>query len=154
MSASGSAADDIKLRLIAAGLVIDPEDGANGLKTWVVNVGQIPAEPDDVVTLLDYGLKNAEQVMNKEQCIAAGLPFEVEYKGVQVKVRSKDYLSAYEKIESIRVNLANTGNFDSEDGIYQYNLLQTTPIIPLGEDEDNEREIITVTFQATRTKIV
>lgn len=152
MSKSGSAADDIKERLIAANLVVDPKDG--GLETWVVNVGQMPAEPDNVVTLLDYGLNMPEQVMNKQQCIDNGLPFEVEYKGIQVKVRSTDYLTAYEKIEEIRLNLANTGNFDSADGIYEYNVLQKTPVIPLGEDEANAREIISVSFMATRTKIV
>lgn len=152
MSDNGSAADDIKVRLITAGLVIDPDDGENGLKDWVVNVGQMPAEPDNVVTLLDYGLKNPEQHMNMTQCEDEGLPVEVEYKGVQVKVRSTDYLTAYKKLEEIRLNLKNTGNFDSEDGVYQYNVLQKTPVIPLGEDETNNREIISVSFQATRTK--
>ncbi len=152
MSKSGSAADDIKARLITAGFVFDVKDGAN--KDWVVIVGQMPSEPDNVVTLLDYGLKMPEQVMNQQQCIDNDLPVEVEYKGVQVKVRSTDYLSCYEKLEEIRKNLKNTGNFDSEDGIYEYNLLQKTPVIPLGEDEANDREMMTVSFQATRTKIV
>lgn len=146
MSKSGSAAVDIKERLISAGIGFRVEDNPEN-KSWLVFVGQQPANPDNVITLYDFGFKNNEPCMNSN-----GLEGEVEYKGLQVKVRCSDYETGYLKAEEIRQNLGNTLNFDSFDGIYEYNLLQKTDIIPIGEDDGNNREAFTQNFQATRTK--
>ena len=114
---------------------------------------QQPDDPDECITLNDYSFKAPEQAMNKEQCIAE-LDFdgEVEYEGLQLRVRSSDYLTARNKLEQIRKFLSNTGNFDSEDGVYEYSVLQKTGVIPLGEDEGNNRQVLSVSFMATRTK--
>ena len=147
MSKSGSAAVDIKKRLLDAGIGED-QDESNQNADWIIFVGMQPATPDNTITLYDFGLKNNEPCMNR-----LGVQSEVEYKGVQVKVRCKDYESGYAMMEEIRENLANTGNFDSFDGKYEYNLLQKTDIIPIGEDDGNHRQQFTQNFQATRTKL-
>lgn len=106
---------------------------------WSVFVGEEPALPDNTITLYDAG---------------GGEPFvdiDLRQPVVQVRVRSRTYMSAYAKqVEVMRI----LGALVQEAYLESYfiGVWQTTDVFPLGRD-DNDRVRLTVTYRVERQQI-
>jgi len=108
-----------------------------GSSSWAISVSREPVEPDDAVTLYDTG--GAAPVLFNEK---------TRDETIQVRVRSKDYLSAYNKHDEIFgfLNAIINETIGGDDFIGVW--LQSD-ILNVGRD-DNDRQILTANYRLER----
>lgn len=92
-----SPADVLAQLLIALGLATDPE--ASPLGEWPVYVGMEPSSPDSCITVYDTTASGGDFRTMPD----GALP---DRYGIQVRVRSADYLTGYVKAWALREGLA------------------------------------------------
>lgn len=116
---------------------------------WSLHVSREPESPDNVITLYD----------------TAGLPpiqgegVDLRMPQVQVRVRSDDYLAAFEVQEQVRALLLPTPDVSTgtrvERTIGQSRYLTISPvadILAIGRD-DNDRHIVVANYQVIRQSL-
>lgn len=102
---------------------------ATGEAQWGIFVGSEPSQPDNVITV--YDVPGVVQKTMSE-------PNHFFQSGFQVRVRSRDYLTAHAKTEECRKALDRIGKFE-KDGIWYDNVTMDDEPLPLGEDNNNRR---------------
>ena len=122
--------DDVRARLIAAGLV----EGATG---WVCRLALMPEDPDQVVALFD-GVGLPPDVVNT-----------IDMAGMQVRVRAAadDYAVARAKIDAIMTTL--NGQESAIGAGYVY-VNAAASVLPLGRDIRSRPELV-INFNIMRT---
>lgn len=107
---------------------------------WSINVSREPPAPDKTVTLYDTGGLDVIQV---DADLRA--PF------IQVRVRSRNYLEAFDKHEAIYQLLAVP--MEQEIGEHHYiGIWRQGDIADLGRD-DNDRHLITANYRINRQSL-
>lgn len=128
------------------------------LKGWAIYIGREPEKPDSVISIFDSPVR-APQIPMDSTVTKDGSPDKhrkgfVEFAGVQLRVRSKEYVASYAKAEQIRKALANRGVFLSLDNSAKYlNIEMQSDPLAVGED-DKTRFIFSLNIVATRVPTV
>lgn len=111
-----------------------------GLGTFGVelHVSREPTSPDFVTTIYDTG-GPAAALVNEQ----------LRRPTIQVRVRSHDYVEAYNRQQAVHAALAvNETSFETDDARYVGCWL-TSDIVSIGRDE-NERHLLTANYQLER----
>jgi hypothetical protein len=127
-------------------------------KGWAIFIGREPDQPTNVITLFDTGGGSPQIPMDstvtKDGSSDKHRKGFVEFANVQIRVRSKEYISVYAKVEQIRKALANRGVFFSLDNSAKYlNIEMQSDPLYVGED-DKRRQIFSLNIVATREPTV
>lgn len=129
-----SPADDIAHYLETAGV------GALAATTgWAIAIAAEPPDPDNVVTIYDTagGEPDTDQL-------------DIFTPGVQVRVRCKDYIQAYQKQKDIRALLTLPHNLSMATSVFT-TINMTSDVASLGRDT-NARFILVSNYRGRRTE--
>lgn len=116
-------------------LLLDLSLGTDGSSEWPVFVGILPDQPDNAISCYDTaGIMNGRIMRTGEQ---------VEHPGLQIMVRSPDYLSAINKANAIALALDQQSDvvvqMESNRFYRIQNISRAGAILPLGLNEDDRR---------------
>lgn len=110
----------------------------NGTTSWRVGIASEPEDPDDTVTVYDY--PGAEPDTDQLDILRSNF---------QVRVRSANYQSAYDKQVAIRDLLIHTP-ISAESSIFSLVVMQSD-IAPIGRD-DRERWLLVANYRCRRSE--
>ena len=128
--------EDIKDKLVTSGL------GTFGAITgWGIFISSEPEKLDTTITLYDTGGPKPQTVQDRSV-----KPLRTE--AIQIRVRGKEYKTAYTKIESIVDAIVGYGKFTAGSTVYK-GLFRSSDILFL-ELDSRGRYIWVVNFQAVR----
>ena len=131
---------DVKDILVAASIGVFA-----ATKGWAIYIGNQPDKPNNVITIADTDVRSTTHLINKIGTDAAET--RVEYPGIQIRVRSPQYVDAYSKINEVINALANIEKFTAS-GFEYLSIYIQGGILPLGEDE-KARNIFSANFMVT-----
>ena len=115
-------------------------------KPFPIKVSHEPDQPDDIITVYDQPGSDDGRFMQTGE--------RVQHEGVQVRVRSKVYLTGYARLKSIAdffdTILREEIIVDSINYLIQ-NISRTAPILPLGVEKrgTQQRELFTLNILVT-----
>jgi hypothetical protein len=105
--------------------------------TWSINVSQEPAQPNQTITVYDQGggPKDTDEL-------------DLQNASIQIRVRSKNYLEGYDKLEDIATSLTDASPLETET-LYFVGVEMVSNISHIGRD-DNDRHLFVANFELLR----
>ena len=124
----------------------------SGAAVWPCYVGFMPDGdfvPDDSVCIYDTaGVKDGRLMVGPT----------IQHYGIQLRIRSTEYQEGWTRADAISSGLDAVVNYDLDyngETYHIYNVSRTTPIVPLGMEEETKRRwLFTANFLVTVSQIV
>lgn len=141
-----SPAEVVHNYLIAQGLTFRPP--ATDLTKWYSYVAFLPTDPDQIVVLFDAGGDLDGRLM------ADGT--QIIHPNVQVRLRSKDYKTGWNKGEAIADLLQQAKMIKVTIGALTYLIhaaRMSMPLMPIGQEEKSERWEFTINYRLTLSEV-
>jgi hypothetical protein len=115
--------------------------------TWPIYVSFLPATPDNALCIYDTAGRLGGRIMSSGE--------QIEYPGIQIRVRGSDYGISYTKANAIALALdsqiRNSIAISGEDPYILHNASRAGSIISLGMDPDDSRRRYHFTINALLT---
>lgn len=131
-----SPAEILRSVLVTLGLGTDPSSNGN----WPIYVRNEPNKPDNCITIYDtLGTDDGRSMIDGEVW---------HHEGLQIRVRSADYPTGWEKARTIKVAIAQSINFTAttvDSSHYTiYCCAKIGDILPIGNEQTSKRELFTI----------